>query len=493
MPPTLYLIDGHALAYRTYFALTGAGGSTSRWVTAAGEPTAGIFGFTSVLLRILEQERPDYLAVAFDTGKTFRDDMFPDYKATREKMPDDLRTQIERIRQLVDTFNIPRLETEGYEADDVLGSISRRVAAEGLGVKIITGDQDLLQLVTDRIIVSLPGRKLSESQDYLPGDVFAKLGVRPDQVVDYKAMVGDKSDNIPGVVGVGKKTAESLLGAYETLDGVYSHLDELKPGTRKKLETDREKAYLSRDLAAIVTDLDISLDLDQARTDKFDPKAVQSLFRDLEFRSLIPRLNAVMGILGMAAAESGEQMQMFSSPSGSAPAPADLDVETVIVDTPDKLKALGKTLAAAKVIAFDTETTSTDQMEAELVGISLAVDPDLGYYIPVGHAPSHGEQLPMDEVIKVLEPSFTSPHVPKAGHNLKYDFIVLSRHGLDAAPLSFDSMLAEWICNPGSRNLGLKNLAWIRLDLEMTEISALIGSGKNQVTMAQVPIKQAAP
>jgi len=202
MPPNLFLLDGHALAYRTYFALTrGTGGE--RWVTRSGEPTAGVYGFASVLLRILEQERPDYLIVAFDTGRTFRDDLYQDYKGTRAKMPDDLVGQIERVRQLVDAFNIPRLEVEGFEADDVLGSLAKKAVALGLGVKIITGDRDLLQLVDERIIVSLPGKSLADSKDYLAADVVELLGVRPDQVVDFKALVGDKSDNIPGVPGVG--------------------------------------------------------------------------------------------------------------------------------------------------------------------------------------------------------------------------------------------------------------------------------------------------
>src|SRR5512139_1601698 len=226
MPPTLYLIDGHALAYRMYFALTAVGGS-QRWQTSKGEPTAGIYGFARELLRILEQEKPEYLAVAFDTGKTFRDELFPEYKGTRAKMPDDLRPQIERIRQLVDALSIPRLEIEGYEADDVLGSIAHHLVEQGLGVKIITGDRDLLQLVDERIIVNLPGKSLSEARDYLPADVIEYLGVRPDQVVDYKALVGDKSDNIPGVAGIGEKTAITLLQTYNTLEGIYEHLDEL--------------------------------------------------------------------------------------------------------------------------------------------------------------------------------------------------------------------------------------------------------------------------
>jgi DNA polymerase-1 len=490
MPETLYLLDGYALAYRTYFALTG--GSASRWVTSHGEPTAGVFGFTSVLLRLLEQEQPDYLAVAFDVGKTFRDDLFPEYKATREKMPEDLRIQIERIRQLVDTFNIPRLEVEGYEADDVLGSAARAATGAGLGVKIITGDRDLLQLVDSGVIVSLPGRSLSDAQDYTEETVIETMGVRPDQVVDYKALCGDKSDNIPGVYGVGKKTAESLLGKYETLDGIYEHLDELTPGQRSKLEKDRENAYLSQKLAKIVTELEVPIDLEKAAVTNFEPEAVAELFRELEFRSLMSRLQTVMELLGMihppkAATAEGQQMSMF--PVVGAP-PPESDLETTIVDSIEGLDALVKTLSSAKMISFDTETTSTDKMQADLVGISLSVTPGSGYYVPVGHM--EGNQLPLEQVIAALTPVMTNPKIPKAGHNLKYDYVILARHGLAVHPLSFDTMIAEWVRDPSSRNLGLKNLSWVRLGVQMIEIEELIGKGKNQITMAQVPIEQAA-
>src|SRR5512147_638127 len=251
MPSTLYLIDGHALAYRMYFALT-AGGSSTRWQTSKGEPTAGTYGFARELLRIIEQEKPDYIAVAFDTGKTFRDQIFPAYKATRAKMPDDLAPQIKRIREMVDAFNIPRLEMEGFEADDVLGSIARNVAKQGLGVKIITGDRDLLQLVNERTAVYLAG----DDQTYITdADVIKKLGVRPNQVVDYKAIVGDTSDNIPGVKGVGEKTAISLLEKFGTLDGIYQNIEQVEKRWKGKLETEKEAAYMSRDLALIRTDL----------------------------------------------------------------------------------------------------------------------------------------------------------------------------------------------------------------------------------------------
>lgn len=497
MPETLYLIDGHALAYRTYFALTGAGGNTSRWNTSKGEPTAGVFGFTSVLLRLLEQERPDYLMVAFDVGATFRDELFPDYKGTREKMPDDLRDQIERMRELVDAFNIPRLELDGYEADDVLGSVAQKAAAQGLGVKIITGDRDLLQLVAERILVSLPGKKLADSTDYGLQNVHEVFGVRPEQIVDYKALVGDSSDNIPGVAGIGQKTAEKLLADYGTLDGVYAHLDELAAGQRTKLEAGRDNAYLSQKLAQIVTTLDISYDLEQARIRNFDPEKVQTLFRELEFRSLMQRLMVVMQLLGLAEPPPpavGEQMNMFGGDPAAVEAPppaSNLDMETVVVDTPEALAALAKELSVAKLIAFDTETTGTDQMRADLVGISLAVDADRGYYIPVGHA--QGEQLPLESVLEALRPALTNPKIAKVAHNAKYDYIVLKRYGLEVVPLGFDTMIAEWLINPDSRNLGLKDQAWIRLDIQMTKIEELIGKGKKQITMAEVPIEHAAP
>ena len=493
MPPTLYLIDGHALAYRAYFALLRA--ATTGFTTSKGEPVAGVYGFASVLLRILEQERPDYLAVAFDTGRTFRDDLYAEYKGTRAKMPEDLRGQIERIRQLVDAFNIPRLEVEGYEADDVLGSVAKWAVGSGLGVKIITGDRDLLQLVEERIIVNLPGKSLAEARDYLPEHVKEYLGVRPDQVVDYKALVGDKSDNIPGVAGIGEKTAASLLESYGTLENIYTHLDELSKSVCDKLVAGREAAYLSRKLSKIVTDLSLPFDLEQARPHDFDPGRIEALFRELEFRTLIGRLTGLMQSYGMTRPQAGRQLGLFQESAPQViekPANGQQELNTFVVDSPETLQELVRRLEQAKVIAFDTETTSTDQMLAELVGISLAVDQGSGYYIPVGHRSETGKQLPLKTVLEALRQPLTDARIAKTGHNLKYDFIVLARNGLRVTPLSFDTMIAEWLINPASRNLGLKNLAWIRLNFKMTEIEDLIGKGKNQISMAEVAIMNAA-
>jgi len=489
MPPTLYLIDGHALAYRAYFALSGA--NPDRWQTSTGEPTAGIFGFASVLMRLLENDQPDFMAVAFDVGKTFRHEMYPEYKGTRAKMPDDLRPQIKRIRQLVDSFNLPRLEMEGYEADDVLGSIARQAAEQGLGVKIITGDKDLLQLVNERVIVNLPGRSMSDARDYYPADVEKKLGVRPDQVVDMKALMGDSSDNIPGVYGVGEKTAQKLLAQYETLDGIYAHLDEIPKRFQTKLATDKDAAYLSQDLARIRVDLAIELDIEQARTDQLDAPAVTALFRELEFHSLINRFNKLTKTVvepvtnGQLSLFGGADAPVISSPKES------VSITTQIVDTPEGLADLAKKLQKAEMIALDTETTSTDEMQAELVGISLAYKTGEGFYIPTGH--KTGKQLPLEDVLEALRPSFTNPKIQKIGHNLKYDIILLARNGLYVAPHSFDTMIAEWLIDPASRSLGLKKLAFLRLGEQMIEIEELIGTGKKQISMAEVAIENAAP
>ena len=475
----LYLIDGHALAYRAYFALT-RGGDPARWMTNSGEPTAGTYGFTSVILRLLEQDSPEYLAVSFDVGKTFRDEIFPDYKGTREKMPDDLRLQIKRIREVVSAFGIPILEAEGYEADDVLGTVAKRVGADGVKVIILTGDRDLLQLVDKQVAIRLAGQKLSEAIDYGPKQVREKYQLEPSQLVDLKAMVGDKSDNIPGVAGVGEKTATSLLQDYDDLEGIYARIEEIPPRFSNKLDAGREDAELSRKLGEIVTDVPLDFDLESCRAQGYDRDRIVAIFRELEFRTLLDRLEKQGSLEG----------ELYVSEAKVAP-----ETETIIVDTPQALETLVKRLNEAKAIAFDVETTAPDAVNSDLVGISLAVELGQGYYIPVGHDPdlSGSEQLELKTVISALQKPMTNPKIEKVGHNLKFDYTLLARKGLASEPLVFDTMMAEWLVHPSSRNLGLKALAWVRLGIEMTPIDELIGTGRKQKTMAEVPIADAAP
>ncbi|MCD6577664.1 MAG: DNA polymerase I [Anaerolineaceae bacterium] len=486
MPKTLYLIDGHALAYRAYFALMA---TSARFQLRSGEPTAATYGFTNILLSILDREKPEYLAVAFDTGKTFRNEIFSDYKATRAKMPDELKPQIERIRELVDAFNFPRLEMEGFEADDVLGSIARKAVAKGMGVKIITGDRDLLQLVTNRIIVNLTGGKISEAKDYFPEDVVTKMGVKPEQVVDLKALMGDASDNIPGIRGIGPKTAASLLGKYPTLDDIYENIESISGRTRKLLEGSKDNAYMSYHLAKIVTNLDIDIDLEQARVDNMDIQKVTSLFRKLQFRTLTSRL---ANLLGNGTVAGSEQLSLFKKEPMKFGIPTAYDIDISIIDDEKKLNDLVNKLKSASKISFDTETTSVDPMQADLVGISLAIEEGAAFYIPVGHK-HEKNQLPLQTVINALRAPFADPTIKKIGHNLKYDCLVLRNYGLEITPLSFDTMIAAWVIEPGTHRLGLKKLAEVELNVRMTHIEELIGKGKNQLTMDAVAIEDTAP
>ncbi|HEY76544.1 MAG TPA: DNA polymerase I [Thermoflexia bacterium] len=475
MTPKLVLIDGHALAYRAFHALP-----VDRFATRDGEPTNATYGFTSTLLHILQEHHPDYIAVCFDAGRSGRDLTYPQYKSQRDRMPDAMHIQMDRIRQVVEALGIPIFELEGFEADDLLGTLSRQAAEQGIETLIVTGDRDLLQLVGPNVKVFLAGRRLSEGKVYDEEAVRARYGgLSPTQLRDYKALVGDKSDNIPGVEGVGDKTATRLLRQYGSLEAIYDHLDEIQPARfRTALEKGREDAFLSRQLSTIRTDLPVELDLEACKARQFDRERVLELFRQLEFRSLINRLPTPEG--------PAQQLPLFPSSDGHAPPPT----RHHIVRDLDQLARLIERLRQAQAITFDVETTSLDPMRADLVGLAFTDREGEGWYIPVGHR--EGRQIPQDQVVEAIRPVLEDPTIPKQAHNAKYDMTVLARHGIDVQGLAFDTMIAEWLANPASRNLGLKHLAFIRLGIEMTPLQDLIGTGRKQITLAEVGIEQAA-
>ena len=486
--PLLVLLDGHSLAYRAFHALP------PDLRTSRGELTNATYGFASMLLTVLRDFSPDYMAVSFDVGRTFRHDMFAGYKATRPETPENFHRQVERIKELVDAFHIPVVVLEGYEADDVIGTLARQAEAQGMDVLIVTGDTDAFQLVSPHVRVMTSGRRFSDIIIYDEERIRQRYGVSPSQLVDFKALVGDKSDNIPGVPGIGQKTAAKLLQTYGSLEGIYEHLDEIKPDrVRKALAEHKETVFLVRDLVRIRTELPLRLDPDQFRRRDYDRERVLALFRELEFRSLLQRLPE-------ARVKTGNGEQPPEEPLIQAPLftledkeeKAVQEATPLIVTSPEDLKRLVEVLAGAERIIFDVETDSIDPHRARLVGLALAwgTSTDAAAYIPLGH--SIGHQLAWDDVREALRPHLTRDQALYIAHNAKYDLIVLGRHGLDVQGRLADTMLMAWLINPGRRRLGLKELAFTEFGIEMTEITDLIGKGKAQITMDLVGIQEVA-
>ena len=480
MAKKLVLVDGHALAYRAFFALPVDGFSTSQ-----GELTNAVYGFTMMLLHALQEEKPEYIAVTFDAPTaTFRHEEFEEYKAHRPPMREEMRSQMERIRHVVQALNIPAFEVPGYEADDLIGSLAQQASDQELETIIITGDNDIFQLVTPLVKVVTPGghrQRFSDAKLYDEKGVKEKDGVAPTLLVDYKGLVGDKSDNIPGVAGVGDKTARQLIQRYGTIEEIYEHLDEIESTrARKSLAGQKERALLSKRLSTIVTDVPINLNLEQCRASDYDRDEVIALFRELEFRSLVQRLPA-------SDRRRVRQMTFFAQDPLTAGA-------HTAVTTEEQLNALLSELSRAPRMALDVETTSVDAMRADLVGLSFATKAGRAVYVPVGHllAQDAEGQLPMGLVVERLRPVLEDASVPKAAHNGKYDLAVLARHGIAVRGLDFDTMIAAYLLEPSRRGFGLKDLAWSKLGLEMRPITELIGKGRDQITLAQVSIADTA-
>ena len=468
---TIVLVDGYGLIFRAYFALPPGMSTTS------GEQTNAVYGFTSMLLDVLRGRKPDYAVIALESGQTFRHELYEDYKGTRNETPPDLIEQIGRVQQVIATLGIPVKQVERYEADDVIGSLSRKLADDSYEVIIVTGDSDLLQLVDDHILVVLPGtRRFGDVREYDTAGVIERYGFGPEYVPDYKALVGDTSDNIPGVPGIGDKTAKALIATYGSIENILAKRDEITPTrARNALIEHGDAAPRSKHLATIVRDLDIDLDLDEARVGRFDREEVAELFRELEFRSFLGKLPEPIGN-GSAPAIA------------AAPRPVQECVRTVVA-TDEALDHLVKRIQECGVISLDVETTSTDPIRAVLVGIAIAVSDHESWYVPVGHG--EGSQLAGDAVRERLDPVISSPDVKLYTHHGKYDLQVLERHGYTPRQITFDTMIAAYLL--GETSIRLKDLAFTRLGIEMTEISELIGTGRNQGTMDTVAIDLAAP
>ncbi|HEX9036351.1 MAG TPA: DNA polymerase I [Ktedonobacterales bacterium] len=520
----LTLLDGHALFHRAFHAFP------DEMSTASGEATNAVFGFTRILLDIYRYVRPGYVAVAFDRPTpTFRHRDYEPYKAHRPSLPDSMRAQFPRVREIVQAFNIPIYELDGFEADDVLGTLARQANNDGVPVVIATGDLDTIQLVNDMTRVTFArSPRRGDFEYYDVAAVEARYGFAPLRIVDYKALVGDTSDNIPGVPGIGQKTATKLIQDYGTLEAILEHVDDLSPRVRAALIENRDLAVQSKFLATIVLDAPISLDLQACRALDYNPERVLDLFRQLEFFSLVDRLprkadvitpaqkrsKGSVASLAHAPDDAAAQLSLFEEseleaiaesgvtelaggPITVAPKLATTDgkTNTLTIDSPEALSTLSRALLSAPLFSFDLETDSQIERYANIVGLSFSMGEAEAYYIPVGHDPSVNEgtrQLPLAQVLESLRPALTNRRVAKIGHNAKFDMMVLAMNGIWVDGLAFDTMVAAYLLYPGRRGLGLKDLSFESLNVIMTPITELIGTGKNQITMAQTPIAAAA-
>ncbi len=497
-PSPLYLIDGHSLTFKAYYAIRGL-------TSPAGRPTGAVYGFLRMLLKFMDECRPNQLAVVFDTGRpTFRSEIYAEYKANREAAPPDFEEQMSWICRLLAAMRIPIYSAEGFEADDVIATLTDRVRAAGGHAAVLTADKDLLQLVCDGVEVLRPG--LDEVRRCDEAAVIEIMGVRPGQVADWLALVGDSSDNIPGVPGIGKKTATELLGRFGTLDELLAHAGELtRPRQREALLTHADQARMARRLASLHREVPVEWDPDCCRLAEsvFTPEAV-AIMRELGFTALLRERKIEAPAAAPAAGSAATaQLDMFGggemapapTEATAPPAVAAIATRTEVLREPAALQGWLARAMKAPWLAIDTETTSTDAMLAELVGISLAITPGEAAYIPLAHLEhvAGGPQLELAEVRRLLGPLLAGEGPRLTAHHYKYDWKILRRHGFAPVAPAFDSMIASYLIAPDRMaGHGLKALASELCGVSLTPISELIGSGRRQITMAEVAVEEAA-
>ncbi|HWP82810.1 MAG TPA: DNA polymerase I [Bacteroidota bacterium] len=494
----LFLIDGMAIAYRSYFAFIQRPLMNSR-----GENTSAIYGFVTFLNKILEQEKPDYIAVVFDTSEpTFRHRQYAAYKATRQKMPEDMASQLDLLKDVVRAYNIPVIEFPGYEADDVIGTLAKRAEKEGAETYLVTGDKDFMQLVSEKIKMYKPGRQGNDVEILGIEDVKRKFGVPPDQVVDVLALVGDSSDNVPGVPGIGEKTAIPLIQQHGSLSALFDKIEEIpQKGLRQKLETHRHKALLSRQLVTIDTAVPVNIDFHTLRASDKDVEKLIALFERLEFRALIKKLREEHGTNQTAKTE---KEQLSSSPAERVDITSDEHTYR-LVKSEQEFHALCERLKSASSFVIDTETTSTDALRAEIVGLAFALKPREAWFVSL--APKSRESgslfdnsqtekqfegaLDPTLVFKSLKPILENPSIKKIGQNIKYDMLALSQQGIRMNGVAFDTMVASYVLREDGQH-NLDALAMEYLNYKMITYNDLTGSGKDQKPIRAVPIEQLA-
>lgn len=465
----LFLIDGMALAYRAHFAFI-----RNPLLTSDGRHVSAAYGFIKSVLKLIREEEPDYLAVVFDAKeKTFRHEKYPDYKATREKMPFEMRPQIPWIQEMLEAMNIPVFVKSGFEADDVIGTLAVKAQEKGLEAYMVSGDKDFMQLVNSHIFLYSPAIGNKELVIFDAEEVKKKWGVGPDRIVDLLSLMGDSSDNIPGIPGIGEKSAVKLLKKYGSFDAILEKgHEESNVRIRKGIEEDKETGLLSRELVTIKTDVPVDLDLETFHFTGFNEEALRKTLEKLEFYALINELRL------------GESKD-------------DVEQNYQILDTRKKVNEFIKELSAVKAFAFDTETDHIDANRANLVGVSLSYKAGQAVYIPIKFLNKEKELFDSDDdakyVIEAMKSLLEKDDILKVGHNIKYDLLVLKKYGVNGAEPFFDTMIAEYLLNPDMNSYKLDHLAQRYLNYRMQPIEELIGDKKaKQITMDKVPLDKAA-
>tara|TARA_B110000196_G_scaffold198591_2_gene170130 strand:+ start:2166 stop:4868 length:2703 start_codon:yes stop_codon:yes gene_type:complete len=470
LPKRLFLIDGMAQIYRAHFAMI-----KNPLITKDGRQTSAIFGFMNSLFKLLRDENPDYIAVVLDCKEpTFRHKLYTEYKATREKMPEELVEQLEPLYEVISHTNIPMLKKPGFEADDIIGTLVKKAEQAGLITYMVTGDKDMMQLVSDSTFMYAPGNRFKPTTIYDKIKVKEKWGVGPDGIIDMLALVGDTSDNVPGVDGVGPKTAKKLLEQYKDIETILEHADEAQnKRVRAGLQNGRDLVHLSRELVTIHCDVPVEFHVEELIRKDMDGEALAHDFQDLEMYSLITQVEAL----------SGNAVMPLEQP--------DKNYQTILTQT--ELDSLITTISNAELISFDLETTSVKSLEADIVGLSFSVKANAGYYIPVEYPEKESKPgLTLDIVLENLKPIFENDSNRFCGQNIKYDALVLSRYGIHLENIVFDSMIAEYMLHPEKNSYKMDYLSIDYLNYRMVPIDALIGTGLHQKSMAEVPLEDIA-
>ncbi len=456
--PVLYLIDGSAYIYRAFHAVRGL-------TNSKGMPTNAVFGYTRMLIKLMQERAPRYVAVFFDAkGPTFRHELYAEYKANRPSMPEELVVQLPYIKKITAGFNMPAIEMAGFEADDLIGTYARLAQSQGFDVVMVTGDKDFMQLVTDHVVIWDPMKDHHIDKE----EIAKNFGLSASQIIDMMGLSGDSTDNVPGVPGIGPKTALALIQTFGSIQALYERIDEVSSSKqREKLLANKDKALLSRRLVTINDQAPVTFDMKALTVQTPDPIALGALFQELEFRQL-------------------QQEFQQSQPQTEVRYGAVLQIE--------ELESLVKRLQGCACIAIDTETTSENPMEALLVGVSVSDRANEAYYIPCGHnyigAP---EQIDRQTLLKHLKPLLENDQIAKVGQNIKYDWTVFKRHGVNLAGVSFDTMLMSYLLNPSKRAHNLDQIALDFLNHKNITFSDVAGKGRGAVTFDRVPLEQAVP